>query len=173
VLLPIYAQKSLKHLMGFWDKAPKTIQQNPSLIEHYVELLIQAHAFIPAEKILRQSILNPWNTALIRLYGLFQSPHLKDQQRFVASLLSEHPTDPVLLLTAGRISLYNKELNQAREYFEKSLYLKPMVETYAALGELIEQLEPESNPQQYFKKGLLLATSTPTPDLPLVIENTL
>lgn len=170
-LLPMYAQEGLKNLMAFWDKTPKTIHQNPTLIEHYVALLIQEKAFMPAEKCLRQAILAQWNTALVRLYGLFQSTNLKDQQRFITNLLSEHPTDPCLLLTAGRISVYRKELHEAREYFEKSLYLKPMVETYAALGELLEQLEPESNPQEYFKKGLLLAATNQ--DLPLVIENPL
>ena len=167
-LLPICAQEGLKNLMAFWDKAPKTIHQNPRLIERYAELLIQAEAFIPAEKLLRQAILKQWDMGLIRLYGLFQSPHLKDQQRFVASLLSEHPTDEFLLLTAGRISVHNKELNQARDYFEKSLHLKPMAETYAALGELVEQLEPASDPQEYFKKGLLLATRIPDQDLSLL-----
>ncbi|HQW58531.1 MAG TPA: hypothetical protein PK583_06220, partial [Gammaproteobacteria bacterium] len=72
----------------------------------------------------------------------------------------EHFTNPILLLTLGRLCLANQLWGKARDYLEKSLNLMPLPETYAALGFLMEYLELREKSEEYYKKGLLLATQT-------------
>ena len=73
----------------------------------------------------------------------------KDKHVYLHTENSEGHKNLLLLFCDGPCS-------QPPYYFEKSLHLKPMAETYAALGEMIEQLDPTGDPQQYFKRGKAL-----------------
>lgn len=159
-LLPIYAGKGIKALMAFWQQSPRTIQTDPIIVGEYAKLLTQQSATTEAEAILRATLKKTYNQHLVLLYGLTIGPSSKKQLAFVESLLPEHFKDPILLLTLGRLCLKNQLWGKARDYLEKSLSLMPMPETYAELGSLMEYLDLTQKRDEYYKKGLLLATKT-------------
>lgn len=159
-LLPTYAGKGQKALMAFWQQAPRTIQSDPAIVCDYAKLLTQQSATHEAEAILRTTLKKTFNQSLIQLYGLTIGQSPKKQLAFAESLLPEHFNDPSLLLTLGRLCLTNQLWGKARDYLEKSLSLMPMPETYAELGSLMEYLDLGEKRDEYYKKGLLLATKT-------------
>lgn len=159
-LLPTYAGKGLKALMTFWQQSPRTIQTDPIIVGEYAKLLTQQSAITEAEAILRAILKKTYNQHLVLLYGLTIGSSPKKQLAFGESLLPEHFKDPILLLTLGRLCLTNQLWGKARDYLEKSLSLMPMPETYAELGSLMEYLDLTEKRDEYYKKGLLLATKT-------------
>jgi HemY protein len=159
-LLPNYAAKGLKAFTTFWQQAPRYIQANPDIVFEYVKLLAQQSATQEAESLLRTILKQKYNQSLVKLYGTIIGGSPKKQLTFAESLLPEHFKDPILLLTLGRLCLANQLWGKARDYLEKSLTVMPVPETYAALGMLMEYLELTEKRDEYYKKGLLLATQT-------------
>lgn len=162
-LLPTYAGKGLKALMAFWQQSPRYIQSDPAVVCDYVKLLAQQSANTEAEALLRTTLKKTYYQSLVHLYGLTIGSSPKKQLAFAESLLPEHFTNPILLLTLGRLCLANQLWGKARDYLEKSLNLMPLPETYATLGSLMEYLELREKSEEYYKKGLLLATQTQAP----------
>lgn len=154
-LLPQYVHQDLKALQAFWHKCPKWIQANPIMIYEYAKLLTQKSADDEAESLIRFNLKKMWNTDLIHLYGLINGRNPSKQLAFAESLLPHHETDPILLLTVGKLCLRNQLWGKARDYLETSLTLAPLPETYAELGQLMEQLGQPQQGEEYFKKGLL------------------
>ncbi len=159
-LLPLYSQKGTKALISFWENSPKSIQSDPTYIAQYAKLLIEKSALSEAETLLRATLKKNWNSHLVHLYGLAIGSGAKKQLAFIESVLPEHFDDPILLLTAGRLCLNNQLWGKARDYLERSLSLAPLPETYAELGQLMEQLGLIDKRDEYYKKGLLSATKT-------------
>lgn len=156
-LLPTYANQGLESLIAFWKKSPASVQNNPEAVYSYAKLLIEKSEHNQAEILLRSTLKKSWNKNLIHLYGLTQS-HPKKQLSFAESFLPSHSEDSTLFLTLGRICLYSQLWGKARSYLERSLTLAPHPETYAELGQLLETLGHPEKSEEYYKKGLLLAT---------------
>jgi len=161
-LLPLFGEKGLKALMTFWQDCPASIQSNPTAIAIYAKILVQKAAMAEAENLLRQALKKCWNSQLAYLYGTLTTSHPKTQLSFIESFLSTHPDDAILWLSAAKICLSNQLWGKARDYLESSLSLAPLPETYALLGQLMEQLNLREKSDQYYKQGLLAATQTTT-----------
>jgi len=156
-LLPSYAEKGTRALMRFWQESPSVLQSNPSFVLDYAKLLVKQSAEDEAEVVLRSTLKKNWNSDLVHLYGLVVGRFPKKQLSFAESLLPEHFDDPILRLTIGRLCLRNQLWGKAREHLEQSLSIKPLMETYAELGQLMDQLGLPEKRDEYYKKGLLTA----------------
>lgn len=168
-ILPIYAEKGAGTLIELWKEMPRQLQSDPQLISLYARLLIQQSAPEVAEVMLRSALKKAWNNDLIYLYGLLyslaDSRQSKKQLVFAESFLPVHFNNPYLLLTLGRLCSQNQLWGKARGFFEQSLSIKPLSETYAELGQLMGQLGQTEKAEEYFKKGLLSATKLHHPAL--------
>lgn len=162
-LLPFYSEKGVKSLIAFWEDSPTSVQLYSPFIRDYAKLLIQQGAHEEAEAVLRYALKKMWSDDLIHLYGLAIGRNPKKQLSFAESLLPEHFNHAHLLLTIGRLATRNQLWGKAGDYLEKSLSLKPIAETYAELGQLMDRLGHIERRDEYFKKGLFIATElTPT-----------
>lgn len=157
-MLPKYAQQGAKNLISVWQESPSYIQSNPGMVCQYAELLAQQAEHRAAENVLRKNLEEVWHPDMMRLYGLILGPVVHKQLKFAESFLQTQDDNPILLLTLGRLSLANQLWADARRYLESSLSLMPTPETYAELAKLMERLGMADKKQEYFKKGLLLAT---------------
>jgi len=153
-MLPIEAQRGLKELIHFWKHSPNTVQKNPELVYDYAKLLLTLSDAIESEHILRTTLKINWHENLIHLYGLTLSPKPKKQLNFMASHFSEQANNPITLLTLGRLCIHNQLYGKARDYLEQSLVIKPLAETYAELGQLMDHLGQKELRDEYYKKGL-------------------
>lgn len=169
-LLPQYATLGLKPLLAFWNSSPASVHTDPTIICTVARLFVNSSGIDEAETLIRTTLKKQWHKDLILAYGVIPG-HLPNKQlSFAESLLPTYSNDPALFLTVGRLCLINKLWGKARQYLERSLSILPMPETYAELGQLMEQLGLTAQKEEYFKKGLLLVTQ-PLLASPMPLEN--
>lgn len=154
-MIPSFATKDTKALFKFWRSAPKSVQQDPVSIAIYVECLIKHDENSAAEETLKQALKQKWDPQLIELYGKVRGSSLHKQLNFAESCLSAHSRDPYLYLTLGKLCIAQSLWGKARDYLEVSVNIKPMPESYALLGKVMEQMGNMEKAQEYYKKGLL------------------
>lgn len=143
-------------LNQLWLNISKDLKKDPELIAIYCNKLIQVKQNDEAETILRAAIKKEWNADLVKLYGQVKSSHPEKQLVFAESLSRDQDNNPVLLLTLGRLCMYNDLWGKARAYLEASLGGMEMQDTYKELGLLMEYLNEPQLAAEYFKKGLFL-----------------
>ncbi|MFI4938656.1 MAG: heme biosynthesis HemY N-terminal domain-containing protein, partial [Candidatus Berkiellales bacterium] len=160
---------SLDQIQTIWEKIPKSLQRTGEIALIYAEGLQAQGKAIEAEKVLRKALEQSWQEDLIHYYGLITHPQPEKSLSTAEQWLNHHPESAALLLTLGRLCVALMLWGKAQRYFEASLTLSPLPETYAALGALLEKMNQPELSARYFKTGLLLATpSQATSSLPLL-----
>ena len=143
-------------LHQLWKKISRELKKDAYLVEIYCNKLIQLNENDEAELILRNALRKEWQPNLVKQYGMVKSSQLEKQLTFAESLSKDHDNHPLLLLTLGRLCMYNDLWGKARAYLEASIGNKELPETYKELGLLMEYLNEPNLAAEYFKKGLFL-----------------
>jgi len=143
-------------LQQLWQNISRELKRDPYLTEIYCDKLIQLKNNDEAEYILKNALRKNWQSSLVKQYGLVKSSQVEKQLSFAESLSKDHDSHPLLLLTLGRLCLYNDLWGKARAYLEASIGNKELPETYKELGLLMEYLNEPDLAAEYFKKGLFL-----------------
>ena len=152
----ISLDKGENKLQLLWQNISRELKKDPDLLENYCNKLIQLKQYDEAELILRNALRKVWQPNLVKLYGLVKSSQIEKQLSFAESLSKDHDNHPLLLLTLGRLCMYNDLWGKARAYLEASIGNKELPETYKELGLLMEYLNEPALAAEYFKKGLFL-----------------
>jgi HemY protein len=134
------AETALQPLTQAWQQLSAPLRQEPELIATYVEQLRRLGAQEEAEEVLRSALKRGYDSRLARFYGVLRGADPARQLQIAELWLKEHPQDPALLLTLGRLCLQNQLWGKARDYFETSLKLERHPETCAELARLLAQL---------------------------------
>ena len=69
-------------------------------------------------------------------------------------LLADHPDDPTLLLTLGRLSLRAQLWGKARGYLEACIGRNGPAQAYRELGQLLERCMSRSKAIEVYRRGL-------------------
>ena len=161
------AQTGLPSLESAWKGLTSAQRQEPQLVLAYAEQLRRLGAEAHAEEVLRTAIKREYHSHLARLYGLVRGSDSSRQLQAAEGWLKQHPDDPSLLLSVGRICLQSRLWGKARDYLESSLRMQRNPETCAELARLLAQLGETDRSNQLFQEGLgmlderLLARPTP------------
>jgi HemY protein len=147
---------TLAGLAQAWEQLSGNLRQEPELLAVYAERLRQLGAAQDAEALLRKALNRAYDSRLARLYGLLRGPDAPRQLQCAESWLRQHPQDPALLLTLGRLCLHNQLWGKARAYFENSLSIEKHPETCAELARLLAQLGEGEHSNRLFQDGLTL-----------------
>lgn len=158
-------------LNALWQRLPANVTKNSEAVALYAEQILAAGNAVTAEKIIRNQLKKDWNKKLINLYGRVEGEDTGKQLLYAENWLQERNNDAALLLCLGRLSLRNSLWGKAREYFEISLKLEQNSEVCAELGRLLAQLGEHEKSNEYFQRGLMLATNN-LPELPLPEKKT-
>ncbi|TNB93800.1 heme biosynthesis protein HemY [Pseudomonas jessenii] len=159
----------LQSLTRAWEQLTSAQRQEPALVLAYAEQLRQLGAQVEAEEILRSALKRKYDSHLARLYGLVRGSDPARQLQTAEGWLKEHPADPSLLLTLGRLCLQTSLWGKARDYLESSLRVQRNPEACAELARLLAQLGDTERSNQLFQEGLgllderLLAAPLPVP----------
>ncbi|MBD9441677.1 heme biosynthesis protein HemY [Pseudomonas sp. PDM04] len=159
----------LQSLNRAWQQLTSAQRQEPQLVLAYAEQLRQLGAQVEAEEVLRTALKRHYDSHLARLYGLVRGSDPARQLQTAESWLKDHPADPSLLLTLGRLCLQNSLWGKARDYLESSLRVQRNPEACAELARLLAQLGDTEGSNQLFQEGLgllddrLLAAPLPVP----------
>ncbi len=152
-----------------WQQLTSAQRHEPQLILAYAEQLRQLGAQVQAEEVLRTALKRNYDSHLARLYGLVRGSDPTRQLQAAEGWLKEHPADPGLLLTLGRLCLQNSLWGKARDYLESSLRVQRNPEACAELARLLAQMGDTERSNQLFQEGLgllderLLAAPLPVP----------
>ncbi|OLF51197.1 heme biosynthesis protein HemY [Pseudomonas chlororaphis] len=159
----------LQSLNRAWQQLTAAQRQEPQLVLAYAEQLRQLGAEAEAEEVLRGALKRKYDSHLARLYGLLRGSDPARQLQFAEQWLKDHPNDPSLLLTLGRLCLQSSLWGKARDYLESSLRIQRNPEACAELARLLAQLGDTERSNQLFQEGLgllderLLASPLPVP----------
>ncbi|RBJ70786.1 heme biosynthesis protein HemY, partial [Pseudomonas sp. MWU12-2534b] len=130
----------LQSLTRAWEQLTSAQRQEPALVLAYAEQLRQLGAQVEAEEVLRSALKRKYDSHLARLYGLVRGSDPARQLQTAEGWLKEHPADPSLLLTLGRLCLQTSLWGKARDYLESSLRVQRNPEACAELARLLAQL---------------------------------
>ncbi|WP_085630155.1 heme biosynthesis protein HemY [Pseudomonas sp. R16(2017)] len=152
-----------------WQQLTSAQRQEAPLVLAYAEQLRQLGAQVEAEEVLRNALKRKYDSHLARLYGLVRGNDPARQLQTAEGWLKEHPADPSLLLTLGRLCLQASLWGKARDYLESSLRTQRNPEACAELARLLARLGDTERSNQLFQEGLgllddrLLAAPLPVP----------
>ncbi|WP_028695620.1 heme biosynthesis HemY N-terminal domain-containing protein [Pseudomonas cremoricolorata] len=153
------AQAARQALERAWQQLSNAQRQEPQLVLAYAEQMRQLGAQGESEQVLRAAIKRQYESHLARSYGLVRGEDPAKQLNTAEGWLKEHPQDPSLLLTLGRLSLQNRLWGKARDYLESSLRLERNPETCAELARLLAAMGDTERSNQLFQEGLNLLDS--------------
>lgn len=155
----------LDSLRSSWQQIPKNLRQDLDMVRHYVRCLLLLDAKDDAELLLREALKKQWDVDLVYIYGLIEASDPNRQLATAETWLKGHENNPILLLSLGRLCKRNKLWGKARSYLNASLGIKPHSDTYKELGQLLEQLNEQSEAVNCYHRGLLLAADEKLDDL--------
>nr|WP_281388677.1 heme biosynthesis HemY N-terminal domain-containing protein [Litorivivens lipolytica] len=143
-----------EQLRQCWQKLPKELRSDATVVEQYVNLLVEQNETGLAEETLRKHLRKDWRRELVALYGQIAAPEPDKQLLTAESWLPDRTNDATLLLALGRLSLRNELWGKAREYLESSHRFDPGPDVCAELGRLLAYLGEHERSSAFFQEGL-------------------
>lgn len=149
--------KNYEHLDTIWNETPHHLKTLPEMVEHYARMLIKIGAAGKAEEILRQYLNSAWHESTIILYSELDVLVDNKQLDAAEAWLKEHQHNAYLLQALGKMCVGRTLWGKARSYFEASLSVSPMPETYLQLAMLLEDhMDEPGQAQENYRQGLHL-----------------
>ena len=148
-------------LQATWQAIPRNLRRDPAVVAAYIRASIRLGHGENAEKVLRKSLRQSWDPALVELYGRLDAPNPTTQLAAAEGWLRDRPEDPFVLLACGRLCLKNELWGKARSYLETSLAIRPTPEVWHLYGDLLTRLGEGGAASEAFRKGLEAAAAGP------------
>lgn len=158
-------ETALQPLSSAWQQLSSAQRGEPELVLAYARQLHALGAQEEAEEVLRKALKQGYDSRLVRRYGMLRGRDPLRQLQTAEGLLKQHPQDPVLLLSLGRLCLQNNLWGKAREYFEISLEFSRSAETCAELARLLAHQGDLQQSNRLLQESLGLLAQ-PLPQLP-------
>lgn len=162
------AEERIKPVQKVWQQLNRAQRHQVELVLAYTRALQSLGDEAEAESVLRNSLVRDYSDELVELYGRLAGSDASRQLLVAEQLLKERPSNAMLLLSLGRLSLRNRLWGKAREYFEASLKQSPTVSVCNELGRLLAHLGDHAASSEYFRQAQQL-TDRPLPDLPMPV----
>lgn len=152
----------IERVRNLWADMPDHLRGEVELVVLYAEALVRGGEEGIAERLLRHSLKEHWDSRLVLRYGLLNVDSAR-QLVYAEKWLQERPNDPDLLLTLGRLSLRNAYWGKAQEYFEASQRQRSSGVVCAELARLYANLGEHNKSQLYYRQSVeLLDKSLPS-----------
>ena len=156
-----------------WQELPKGMKHDERLMGVYARKLLEHGQDTEACTLLTSHLKKHWNEELVRTLGLVHVRNPQEALQTMENSLKQHPDNPVLLLTLGRLSLRNQLWGKAREYFDHALRVATApelaAEINAELARLLDHLGERERSLACYQKALGML-KYPLPDVPLPLK---
>lgn len=146
----------LPYLQQNWKSLTRAQHKTPEVVFAYAKALMNNYQDQEAESLVRKTLASSWCQPLVNVYGRLQLKEIRGQLRVAESWLKEHDTDPVLLLTLGRLMVRLEQWDQANDYFQRSLRLDKQLETTMELANLMDKRGNHKASAEFYRQGLML-----------------
>ena len=134
------------------ETLPKHLKHDPALIAIYSRALMQQNKDTEAEACLRRAFQKNYHDNLITCYSKLKPACAR--LHVLESLLKHHAHSPALHRCLGKFYIAQQLWGKARTHLEQSLALDEAPETYAVLGELLEELQDIPGAFEAYQQGL-------------------
>ncbi len=159
-------EKSRSELIKRWKKADSGFRNNSRMVWHYVQLLVKLGSLEEAARTMETSLGKSWDQDLVQYYGIMDLGNPSRRLLQAEDWLKSRPSDPILLLCLGRISMRNQLWGKAREYFEASIKIEPSAHAHGELGRLLRHLGDNTQAEEHLRVFNEM-TGEELPDLPM------
>ncbi len=157
-----------RRLAMSWADVPRNLRDHPQVLGDYAGYLQETDQDARAEQLLRDALRKQWDSGLVESYGLLETAEPGKQLSQMEKFLGDHPDDPTLLLTLGRLSLRAQLWGKARGYLEACIGRNGPPQAYRELGQLLERMHEPDKAIDVYRRGLS-GTGGPEP-VPLPAE---
>ena len=147
-------------LRSAWKDMPKSLCERAEIVVAYARAAIACGQSDQAEKVLRNLLSNQWDEAAVQVYGELETSEPLQTLERAESWLPAHSEDPTLLLTCAQLSLRAELYGKARSYLETSIAIRPRLEAYQLLADLMEQLGDRDQAVRALSEALTFALGT-------------
>lgn len=133
---------------------PRKKKKDAAAVASYARQLIRSGEVERAESVIRKALNREWNPDLVKLYGLTETKHGRDQLKLLESWAKKYGDDPQLTFAMARHHRRDNQLEKAKELYAQVVAATGDPEAIAEMGDLLEQMgDPESALLTY-KQGL-------------------
>ncbi|MBM0104325.1 hypothetical protein JM946_06185 [Steroidobacter sp. S1-65] len=130
----------LTELRAAWKETSKSLARHPEIVVAYARASMACGDHEAAEAALRDCINKQWNESAVLAYGELETDQpLKTLDRAEA-WLPEHSDDAALLFTCAQLATRAELYGKARSFLETSIAIRPRLEAYQLLANLMDQL---------------------------------
>lgn len=137
-----------------WADVPRNLREHAQVLGDYAGYLQETGQDAKAEQLLRDALRKQWDDGLVETYGLLESVEPGKQLSHMERFLADHPDDPTLLLTLGRLSLRAQLWGKARGYLEACIGRNGPPQAYRELGQLLERMHEPDKAIDIYRRGL-------------------
>jgi HemY protein len=152
--------EGLESLHHTWKELPKALRSHAPILAIYLQELLQLGEDAEAAGLLTAFLKKDWSDELVTIVGHIDTGKPRQQLDLLENCLKQHPNNPTLLFTLGRVSLRNQLWGKGRAYLEQAANLARSVQQNAQinaeLGRLLEQLGEREQSFQCYQKALKL-----------------
>ncbi len=138
-----------------WRQLNWRMRKHPELIVAYIKALIKTQNVLKAKMLIERYLKKQWIDSLCECYGNLETTKPDTQLKFMEKYSIEQRNNPVLLATLGKLHERLKIWGKAKFYYQQSLAIKPNIEIYKRLGQLLEQLGESQEALRVYREGLL------------------
>lgn len=142
-----------QQLTALWEKLPRNLRREQSMLVEYATLAITHKLAIPLAALLADSIRYQWRSDLVQLYGLAEGIELKSQIEQAEGWLRERPSDSALLLCLGRLCRRAQLWGKARDYL-KAAAARGEPQASGELAQLFDQTNDHEQALMWYRKAL-------------------
>ncbi len=138
--LKAQAATSRDELARAWKSTPKSLARRPEIVIAYARAAMACDDHAAAEVALRELLDEQWDEAAVLAFGELEPAEPLVTLERAERWLPDHRNDAALLLTCARLSMQAELYGKARSFLETAIAIRPRLEAYQLLAELMEQL---------------------------------
>lgn len=138
----------------FWKRLGPDLQREHRVVGTAARLFMRLGDCRTAHAILREALLAQWDEELVRLYGECADSDAMDRLEQAERWLADHPRDPALLLTLGRLCVMRELWGKARSYLEASLSEQATRGAHIELAQLFDRLEQPEQANVHYRAAV-------------------
>lgn len=150
-----------ERLEALWQSLDTRHKLQPEILCEYVEQRIGWQQEVGLAEWIEKGLKKQWHDRLVYQYGRLTLGPAFDRLKKAEPWLKEHPDNPVLLLTLGRLACRSQLWGMGQGYLKKSLNLKAQVETFHALAQCYEAEGEERQAALTYKQAIMQLEKVP------------
>ncbi len=147
-------QQNLAGLTACMKSMPADFKRRRAVVAAAARALIRNGGNSLALPLLADSLNAQWDSELMALYGDCLSEDVLGQIEQAEKWLNQHKQDAGLLLTLGKLCMYQKLWGKAQSYLDASLSLSRSHAAYTALGQLSEVMGKSDEAAKYHRQAM-------------------